>query len=68
MVRVCVRLGVVALFLLAALATVALAQAVPASTPASAPAPAPPAPQAAPAGSSKVFNPDISVIGNFLAV
>ncbi|MCR4376085.1 MAG: hypothetical protein NUW22_14675, partial [Acidobacteria bacterium] len=32
------------------------------------PAPAPPAPQAAPAGSSKVFNPDISVIGNFLAV
>ena len=77
MVRVCVRSGVVALFLLAALASVARAQAVvpvpvppteppPAAPPA--PAPAAPAPQAAAATSSKVFNPDISVIGNFLAV
>ncbi len=83
MVRVFVRSGVVTLFLLAALAAGARAQAVvpvpvpptepppaapPASAPASMPAPAAPAPQAAPATSSKVFNPDISVIGNFLAV
>lgn len=83
MVRVFVRSGVVALFLLAALAAGARAQAVvpvpvppteppaaapPAPPPASTPAPAPPAPQAAAATSSKVFNPDISVIGNFLAV
>ena len=83
MVRVFVRSGVVALFLLAALAAGARAQAVvpvpvpptepppaapPTAAPASTPAPAAPAPQAAPATSSKVFNPDISVIGNFLAV
>lgn len=83
MVRVCVRSSVVALFLLMVLSTVARAQAVvpvpvppaepppavpPASSPASTPAPAAPAPQAAAATSSKAFNPDISVIGNFLAV
>jgi hypothetical protein len=44
------------------------AAAVPAPVVPATPAAEPPAPQAAPAGSSKVFNPDISVIGNFLAV
>jgi hypothetical protein len=39
---------------------------VPPAPPAQEPA-APPAPQAAPPSSSKVFNPDISVIGNFVA-
>jgi hypothetical protein len=56
------------LFLLAIFATAAHAQAVVPATPAPAPTPAATAPQAAAASSSKVFNPDISVIGNFLAV
>ena len=53
-------------------APAAAAQAVtpvpPVATPAQEPAPPPPAPQAAAPSSSKIFNPDISVIGNFVAV
>lgn len=78
--RICVALSV--LMVLAAVARPAFAQA-PTPTPAATPAPAPtatpaapqdpakpqdPAPTGAPAQSSKVFNPDISVIGNFVGV
>lgn len=70
------RLSTAALIVLAASGSTAQAQtpATPPPTPvAPAPTPAPTtsaaaAPQAASASSSKVFNPDISVIGNFLAV
>lgn len=66
MVRLFAPASVAACVVLATTATVSYAQnAQPTAAP---PAAAPVATQAAPAGSSKAFNPDISVIGNFLAV